>query len=54
MKIKKVLKMIDDNRKKLKDAHANGDDYMLLLEMHKKLEEVKMEISRVLGIDVLR
>jgi DNA primase len=49
-----VMKMIEDNQHKLKDAYANGEAYDHLLEYQKKLDEVKKEISRSLGIDVLR
>lgn len=54
LKNKKVLRMIEENQKKLKEVHLTGGDYTELLEMHKKLESVKMEISKVLGIDILR
>ncbi|MBK9523697.1 MAG: DNA primase [Bacteroidetes bacterium] len=54
LKNKKVLKMIDDNQKKIKAAHEAGGDYTDLMEMEKKLQSVKMEISKVLGIDILK
>ncbi|HNP99955.1 MAG TPA: toprim domain-containing protein, partial [Bacteroidia bacterium] len=54
LKNKKVLKMIDDNQKKIKAAHETGSDYTELMEMEKKLQNVKMEISKVLGIDILK
>ncbi|MBL0105232.1 MAG: DNA primase [Bacteroidetes bacterium] len=54
LKNRKVLKMLEDNQKKIKEAHEKGEDFMPLMEMHQKLEQVKMEISRALGIDILR
>jgi len=54
LKNKMVMKMIDDNQHKLKAAYANGEDYTLLLEHQKMLDEVKKQISKSLGIDVLR
>jgi DNA primase len=50
----KVLKMLEDSQKKIKEAHEKGEDFMPLMERHKQLEQVKMEISRALGIDILR
>ena len=54
LKNRKVLKMLEENQKKIKEAHEKGEEYMTLLEHHAKLEQVKMEISRALGIDILR
>jgi DNA primase len=54
LKNKKVMKMLSENQKKIKDAHSNGEEYDHLMEHHRELEEVKMKISKVLGIDVLR
>jgi DNA primase len=54
LKNKMVMKMIEDNQHKLKEAYAKGEDYTLLLEHQKKLDEVKKQISRTLGIDILR
>ena len=54
LKNKQVMKMLDENRKKIKDAHSNGEDYNHLMEHHKELEDVKIKISKVLGIDVLK
>lgn len=54
LKNKKVLKMIEENQKKIKEAHEAGNDFTELMEMHKKLESVKMEISKLLGIDILK
>ncbi|MEO8088463.1 MAG: DNA primase [Bacteroidota bacterium] len=54
LKNKMVMKMIEDNQHKLKEAYANGAEYVHLLEHQKKLDEVKKQISKSLGIDVLR
>jgi DNA primase len=54
LKNKMVMKMIEDNQHKLKDAYAKGEDYTLLMEHQKKLDEVKKQISKTLGIDILR
>ncbi len=54
LKNKMVMKMIDDNQQLLKEAYKNGDVYDHLLEHQKKLDEVKKQISKTLGIDILR
>ncbi|MCX6275655.1 MAG: DNA primase [Bacteroidetes bacterium] len=54
LKNKMVMKMIDDNQHLLKEAYTNGEEYLHLLEYQKKLDEVKKQISKTLGIDVLR
>ena len=54
LKNKMVMTLIEDNQHKLKEAYARGEDYTLLLEHQKKLDEVKKQISKTLGIDVLR
>lgn len=54
LKNRKVLRMIEENQKKIKEAYAKGEDYHELMEMHQKLESVKKEISKILGIDILR
>ena len=54
LKNRKVLRMLEENQKKIKEAYAKGEDYTDLMQMHQRLESVKQEISRVLGIDVLR
>lgn len=54
LKNRKVLRMLDDSQKKLKEAHEKGEDFTELMENHKRLEQIKMEISKLLGIDVLR
>ena len=54
LKNKKVLRMLEENQKKIKIAHKEGKDFTELMEMHKMLESVKMEISKILGIDILK
>lgn len=54
LKSKMVMKMIDDNQHLLKEAYAKGEEYEHLLEHQKKLDDVKKQISKTLGIDVLR
>jgi DNA primase len=54
LKNRKVLRMMEENQKKIREAYANGEDFTSLMEMHQRLEQVKMEISKVLGIDILR
>ena len=54
IKNKQVMKMLDENRKKIKEAHLSGENYDHMMEHHKELEDVKMKISKVLGIDVLK
>ncbi|TAH40396.1 MAG: DNA primase [Bacteroidetes bacterium] len=54
LKNKKVLRMLEENQKKIQQAHKDGKDFTELMEMHKMLESVKMEISKILGIDILK
>ncbi len=54
LKNKHVMKMLRDNQKKISDAYSNKEEYNHLIEHHRELEEVKMKISKVLGIDVLK
>lgn len=54
LKNKKVLRMLEENQKKIRQAHKDGKDYTELMEMHKMLESVKMQISKMLGIDILK
>ena len=54
LKNKKVLRMLEENQKKIQIAHKEGKDFTELMEMHKMLESVKMEISKMLGIDILK
>ncbi len=54
LKNKKVMRLLEESRQRLKEAHTNGEDFTALLERHQHLERVKQEISRILGIDVLR
>ena len=54
LKNKKVMRLLEESRQRLKEAHTNGEDFTALLERHQHLERVKQEISRILGIDILR
>ncbi len=54
LKNKQVMKMLSENQKKIKEAHGSGEEFNHLLEHHRELEEVKMKISKVLGIDILK
>ncbi|MFM8432638.1 MAG: DNA primase [Bacteroidota bacterium] len=54
LKQKKVMRMLEENRILIRDAHINGSDLTELLENHLRLERIKTEISKVLGIDILR
>lgn len=54
LKKKKVLRMLEKNQKEIREAQEKGDDFNELLEKHKQLEAVKMAISKILGIDILR
>lgn len=54
LKNKMVMKMIEENQQKLKDAHLAGEEYDHLLEYQKNLDQLKMAISKTLGIDVLK
>lgn len=54
LKNKKVLRMLEENQKKIQEAHKAGKDFTELMEMHKMLESVKMDISKILGIDILK
>jgi DNA primase len=54
LKNKRVMKLIEENQAKIKAAHLNREDYEHLLEHQQKLDKVKMQISKYLGIDVLK
>ena len=54
LKNKKVMKHIEENQSKIKSAHLNNEEYHHLLEYQQKLDKIKMEISKWLGIDVLK
>ena len=49
-----IQKMLEESQRLIKEAHERGDDCTALLERHMKLEGIKMELSRALGIDILR
>ena len=46
--------MIEENQRLIKEAHERGDACTALIERHMKLEGIKMELSKALGIDILR
>jgi hypothetical protein len=48
------MKMIEENQSKIKSAHINKEEYQHLLEHQQRLDKIKMEISKWLGIDVLK
>ena len=54
LKNKKILRMLEENQQKIRQAHKEGKDFTELMEMHKMLESVKMQISKMLGIDILK
>jgi DNA primase len=54
LKNKMVMKMIEENQSKIKSAHINKEEYQHLLEHQQRLDKIKMEISKWLGIDVLK
>lgn len=54
LKIKKVMSLIKQNREELKIRSANNDDALELLERHKNLEDVKRELTKYLGIVVVK
>jgi hypothetical protein len=54
LKNKKVAQMIDENQKKIKEAHERGESFDDLIRMQMTLDTVKQEISKILGIDVLK
>jgi DNA primase len=54
LKNKRVMKLIEENQAKIRHAHLNNEEYMHLLEYQQKLDAIKMQISKYLGIDVLK
>jgi len=54
LKNKKIQRMMEENQRALKENQENGGDYTELLQEHQRLENLKMQISKILGIDVLR
>lgn len=54
LKKKKVMRLLEDNRQKIKEAEENGSDIISFLEEHIRLERLKTTISKYLGIDILR
>ncbi len=54
LKNRKIQKMLEESQRLIKEAHDRGDDCTALIERHMKLEGIKMELSKALGIDILR
>ncbi|MFM2207298.1 MAG: hypothetical protein RL213_1273 [Bacteroidota bacterium] len=54
LKNKKVMMMLEENRRLIREYQENGKDVMSLLENHIRLEQIKAQISKLLGIDILR
>ncbi len=54
IKIRSVMKLLKENRDKIKDEYQSGKEIGSLLETQQQLEKVKMELSKELGIDVLK
>jgi DNA primase len=54
LKQKKVLRMLEESRQKIREAQSNGSDLSEILENHLRLERIKSEIAKALGIDILR
>ena len=54
LKIRKVLKMIKENRERIDAAWRKGEDVIAIMERQHKLEALKMKLSLALGIDVLK
>jgi DNA primase len=54
LKNRKIMMMLEENQRLIKEAHAKGEDFMPLMEKHMKLESIKMELSKMLGIDILK
>lgn len=54
IKIRSVMKLLKENREKIKQEYTAGNDIDSLLQMQQQLERVKMELSKELGIDVLK
>lgn len=55
LKKKKVMRMLETSRQRILEAQQKGEDYTPLLIEHKRIEQLKIEISKNnLGIDILR
>lgn len=54
LKNKKVAHLIEENQKKIKEAHERGESFDDLIRMQIALDTVKREISKALGIDILK
>jgi DNA primase len=54
LKNKKVAHMIEENQKKIKEAHEKGETVDDLIRKQMVLDSIKQDISRILGIDILK
>lgn len=54
LKNKKLMQMLNENRNRIRELEQNGEEIMHLLENHVRLEQIKAQISRMLGIDILK
>lgn len=54
LKIRKVMKMIRENRREMDKQWKKGADIIELMERQHRLETLKMKLSLALGIDVLK
>ena len=54
LKIRKVMKMLKENRRQMDEQWKKGEDIFELMERQHRLEALKMQLSLALGIDVLK
>jgi DNA primase len=54
LKIRKVMKMMHENRERMDTAFKNGEDIIAIMQRQHRLEALKMKLSKALGIDVLK
>ena len=53
-KTKKIEHLIHENQQELKKAYSKGEDILPILEAQTQLEKVKIELSKLQGITILR
>ena len=53
-KTKKIEHLIHENQQELKKAYGKGEDILPILEAQTQLEKVKIELSKLQGITILR
>jgi DNA primase len=54
LKIRKVMKMLKENRSHMDELWKKGEDIIELMQRQHRLETLKMQLSLALGIDVLK